>query len=529
MIKKKFYLILAHLLLTSIFINICFSQPQKILEAEDKEYLLQEIEVKEGQTLSFIANYYLKDPKQWPEILKYNKLDTTDIYAPLPGMKLKVPIVIVKEKFRPAHLVYILNQVKYRKRDTVDWKDTTINMELYNDDALVTYENSRANIRFYSGEILSIDENTFITIRPELKQEEVTLHKGGVRATKAKIITESAQVSPRIDPKFPKTDFRTKIRDEDKATLVEVYEGAVDVTAQGKTVLVPKGFGTEVKPLLPPSPPKALPPTPELSIKTENIKFSLQNELVLSKTAPVVSFQLIEPKMEEKQIVPSFTPEIKQTERKVQPQETQKPKVVGNIIRKYRIQIAKEPEFKKVVYDEINEIKPDKSVSFDLSRLQLPDGKYYYKVSYIDELGFENPTPPRIFIIDATPPKLETDLQQITKTDKDVIHITGKTEPTAIVKINDVDVILDQDGKFVAATTLKLGKNKIRLLSRDPYGNETFVEHEIERVKTLTKEEVKTLEKTQQKKEKKGITVGSILAAGIASAVIILVLFFFIS
>lgn len=523
---KKFWGFLLFIFLTT---NFCLGQTQKILEAEEKELLLQEIEVKEGQTLSYIANYYLKDPKQWPEILKYNKLDITDIYAPLPGMKLKVPIVIVKEKFRPAYLVYILNKVKYRKRDTVDWVDPTINMELYNDDAITTYENSRANVKFYSGELLSIDENSFVTIRPELKQEEVRLYKGGVRATKAKVITETAEVVPKIDQKLPKTDFRTKIRDEDKTTLVEVYEGAVDVTAQGKTVYVPKGFGTEVKPLSPPSPPKVLPPPPELSLKTENVKFSTDNELVLSKSVPIISFQLVEPKIEQKQPIELPKEVTTPEEKKTKPEEIQKPKVLGTIIRKYHIQLAKDPDFKKIVYDEINEIKPDKNINFDISKLQLSDGKYYYKISYIDELGFENPVSPRVLVIDTTPPKLETDLLQITKTDKDIIHITGQTEPGAIVKINEVDVPIEQDGRFIASTILKLGKNKIILTSKDYYGNETKIEHEIERVKVLTKEEKIILEETPKKVKEKELTVGTIVAAGIASAVILLVLFFFLS
>ncbi|MCS7227761.1 MAG: FecR domain-containing protein, partial [Endomicrobia bacterium] len=461
---KKIFLNIA-IVVSVLLSNLSYSQQTKIQEAEEKEFFLQEIEVKEGQTLSYIANYYLKDPKQWPEILKYNKLSTSDIYAPLPGMKLKVPILIVKEKFRPAYLIYILNNVKYRKRNTVSWEEPQINMELYNDDAITTYENSRANIKFYSGEILSIDENSFVTIRPELKQEEVRLHKGGVRATKAKVITETAEVVPKIDPKLPKTDFRTKFRAEDKTTLVEVYDGAVNVTAEGKTIYVPKGFGTEVKLLSPPSTPKPLPPPPEIAFKTESVKFTSDNELVLSKSLPNVSFQLQEPKIE---TLP-FVADTKQNEKQKltpQPLDYSKPKILGNIIKKYHIQIAKDIEFKKVVYDEVGDIRPDKTINFDISKLQLSDGRYYYKISYIDELGFENPATPRVFIVDTTPPKLEIDPSLGTKTDKDVIHITGRTEPDSILIANNKKVDVDKDGNFTFAEVLKLGINKIQLVAK---------------------------------------------------------------
>jgi hypothetical protein len=162
--NKKILFVVITFLISQLFAQ------NVIQEAEEKEIILQEIEVKEGQTLSYIANYYLKNPKLWPELLKYNKIATSDIYAPMPGTKLKVPIVLVKEKFRPAYLVYILNNVKTRKKNSTEWLTPQINQELYNDDSLITYEKSRANIKFYSGELLSVDENSFITIRPELKQ-----------------------------------------------------------------------------------------------------------------------------------------------------------------------------------------------------------------------------------------------------------------------------------------------------------------------------------------------------------------------
>ncbi|MCS7231379.1 MAG: FecR domain-containing protein [Elusimicrobiota bacterium] len=504
--------------------NLTFSQQYKIQEAEEKEILLQEIEVKEGQTLSYIANYYFKDPKLWPEILKYNKLDIKDIYAPLPGMKLKVPIFIVKEKFRPAYLIYILNKVKYKKSDSVIWEEPTINMELYNNDAIATYEKSRANIKFYSGEILTIDENSFVTIRPELKQEEVSLHKGAVRATKAKIITDNAVITPRIEPKTEKTDFRTKIREEDKTTLVEVYEGAVDVTAQGKTVYVPKGFGTEVKPLSPPSLPKALPTPPQLYI--EAAKVSPENELVLSKNIPAFSLTLSEPKIEKEVILEETTPPLLKEEKEKIPQPL-KPKTIGRIIKKYNLQISKEKDFKKIIYEETNELKPDQKININLKSLQLPDGKYFLRVSYVDDLGFENPSEPKIIIIDTTPPKLSTNIQEITKTDQEILHISGETEPNVFLKINNNPVEVDKDGKFSYALLLNLGINKIEIIAKDTQENETKIQHQIERVKVLSKEEKKENVK-QQTETEKGISLGTILATSISLLVIILVISFFI-
>jgi len=362
-ISQKFYSLFMNkkiLLLVITFITTTSFAQNIIQEAEEKEIVLQEIEVKEGQTLSYIANYYLKNPKLWPELLKYNKIATSDIYAPMPGTKLKVPIVLVKEKFRPAYLVYLLNNVKIRKKNVNEWSTPQINMELYNDDSLITYEKSRANVKFYSGELLSIEENSFITIRPELKQEEVTLLQGGIRASKAKIITESATITPKFDPKIEKIDYKTRIKD-DKTTLIEVYEGAVDVSAQGKTVLVPKGFGTEVKPLSPPAIPKALPPPPELTLQTPNLKMSSENDLVFNKNSTQFSITLLEPKpidITTHTLPPDIDINIStniQSTKNIQTNlqdlsknidnnivskpttDTKKPKTIGKLIKKYRM------------------------------------------------------------------------------------------------------------------------------------------------------------------------------------------------
>ncbi len=57
---------------------------------------LQTIVVKPGDTLWSISNTYLKDPKRWNELLKYNRLPAADPSIALPGMPLKVPVNLLK-------------------------------------------------------------------------------------------------------------------------------------------------------------------------------------------------------------------------------------------------------------------------------------------------------------------------------------------------------------------------------------------------------------------------------------------------
>src|SRR5438552_1087329 len=90
--------------------------------AEQRQTAFQNVVVKKGDTLWSISNAYLKDPARWDELLKYNRLPSSDPTVALPGMTLRVPVVLIKEDLRAAHLVYILKRVVSRRRETADWK-----------------------------------------------------------------------------------------------------------------------------------------------------------------------------------------------------------------------------------------------------------------------------------------------------------------------------------------------------------------------------------------------------------------------
>ena len=93
--------------------------------------VLQTIVVKPGDTLWGIANFYLKDPTRWPEILRYNKLPTSDPTVALPGMELRLPVLLLKESLRAATLIYLLNEVRTRRKDSSDWRLAQLEMKLY--------------------------------------------------------------------------------------------------------------------------------------------------------------------------------------------------------------------------------------------------------------------------------------------------------------------------------------------------------------------------------------------------------------
>ncbi|MBN1622498.1 MAG: LysM peptidoglycan-binding domain-containing protein [Endomicrobiales bacterium] len=476
--------------------------------------VLQEITVKEGDTLWGVANYYLKNPRRWPEILKHNKLPSSDPNIILPGMKIRVPILLIKEHLRAARLIYILNDVRFRRREESKWKEAKLDMELYNEDGLRTLQQSIAQVKFPSGELLRLDENSLIILRPEKKREEIDLLSGAVRGSKTKILTDSSIVDPRIEARGPAPDFKTKIK-QDKTTLVEVYEGIVDVTAQGRTVTLTKGFGTEVKYMEPPSLPHALPPRPELEVGEPQDKKTIG----ISKSKPVDATKVASDSLDIEIKAPAAIqqgPPGKIEDKKSK----SKSKVIGKIVSKYHIQISPDTDFKSLVVDKIDKLK--ESINLNIAQYQLADGLYYYRIAYIDELDFEGQfSNPVQFIIDTTPPSLEV-FPIMSDGDKDqFIHIEGLTEPSVTLKLDDKIIQVDENGRFMTALIPRKGETRYDLTARDRAGNISRETISIDKAKLVSRKQAR---KARRRFKEKGSTFFTISIAVLTTAVIVGVL-----
>lgn len=349
---------------------------------------LQTITVRPGDTLWSISNTYLKDPKRWNEILRYNRLPSSDPSIALPGMQLKVPVSLIKEQYRAAKLVYYLNDVMYRRIGGSDWNAVAMKMDLFKSDTVRTRVDARADIKFYTGEILNLYPNTLVVLRPpDKKNIDVNLMAGEIRAVRSRVITASA----RIIPKTKDTEFGAKLKD-DLTTLVQVYKGKADVEAQGKTVEVPAGFAAEVKMDMPPSQPVKLPPLPELeqaqtalaagagtSLKTEGSVVSL-NMRNLPKT-PAAGAAVPNGK---DLLKGANGAKIPDASKGIDANEILKMISVANPVQSYHLQVSKDQNFGSTALDK----NYDAFDKIDLNGI-LPPGDYYMRVALVDLLGFE--------------------------------------------------------------------------------------------------------------------------------------------
>jgi len=442
--KRGFIFIIA-----SLFIICIFSLSQ----AQEERVELIEVTVKKGDTLYKFADIYLRDPALWPEIYKYNKdlVENPDII--LPAMKIKVPVGLLKDEI--ADIIRIKNNVRTRKRGESEWERGVLHTRLFSEDGVRTLSDSLAHIKFIKGEIVRLGENSLVILKPEEKEETVELLSGELRASEAKVLTASAVVEPQISPALVKPDFKTKIK-EDKTTLVSVYKGKVDLIAQGERVTIPEGFMSQAKLDYAPEKPIAMPPPPELSKAKE--------ELAKAPAGPELREQEVaQGEINLEEVLTGLDFYEKKRELRI----------------KYlHLQVASDPEFTNILED-----KRLESIE-QYQRSRLPDGEYFWRVSYVYEDEFESEySLSRSFTVVTTPPGLEVSSpQEGEKIPDEFIKVKGKTDEGCTVGVNDKRVYVNDKGYFFDVVYLTLGKNIITVQSEDKKGNVAIVKREVERV-----------------------------------------------
>ena len=419
--------------------------------ASAQEEVLQEVTIEAGDTMWSIANKYLKDPRRWPEIVKHNDLPTSDPTIALPGTRLKIPVLLIKEEFQNAQLVKMIPEVRYRRRGEDQWHEAKPDMTLKYEDSLRTMKGAQARVRFPTKEIVQINENSYVVLKPEKILQEIQLLRGDVRASRARVIMPGGTV---VKPSGNASDYQAKVRD-DNTEVVFVYKGEVNVTARGQTVRVREGFGTQV--------PKEAPPMKPMPLSS----FKDFDPAELTTAAPD------RPKVDPKtlQVTPPATARPPAGESKGRSRSL----VSDNILTHYRLQLARDKEFTNIVLEKTEAT----GTTFEIRKESVPDGTYFMRVAFIDALGNQGKfSVPNSVTKDTKPPEITNvtpaNGQQFVG-DESYCDVIGTVEGAAVVTVNDVVVFLSQTGRFSRFINLKEGVNEIRVVARDVTGNETSV------------------------------------------------------
>ena len=425
--------------------------------ARAQESQLQEVTVRPGDTLWSLSQRYLKDPKKWNSILRYNHLPTSDPTVALPGMTLKVPISLIKDDLRAATLVLAKSKVLFRKKNNAAWKNAQLKMQLFNGDSLRTQSKSWARVKFFGGSVLSLDPDSMAILKaPRPDDRFLELKRGAVHATVARVVTPSA----RVIPKRKDTKYTARVLD-DLSTRVQVFNGAADVQdSKGrKTVEVTAGYYTDVKlDSLPVSPVKI--PNTELAQRTE-----------ISDLGTGVGESVVKVQRGGVPASGSIAAEIQALS-------------VGIPVAAYQVQIARRrSDFARAASKLVFEKEFDSYEPIDLRQANLRDGEYWVRVAIIDLLGEKGKW--------STPKSYRTGeeeqfeslafsgtLEMIRPEEESVTvgvpryRMTGRVGKGLKVLINGENVASDEDGYWSKEVLLKPGPNGFRIEATDVRGND---------------------------------------------------------
>jgi hypothetical protein len=348
----------------------------------------QNITVKEGDTLWSIANKYLKDPTKWDVIVKYNNMKP-EPSAALPGMTIKVPINLIKEEYRAAKFIEVVNDVRFRREKSSSWNSAVKKAEVYNGDAIRSNSNSMADIKFYTGQILNVFPNSMLIVRsPKEKNNDIRLMSGEIRTVNTRVITPSA----RIIPKTTNTEFGAKIND-DLSTKVEVYKGEAKVESKNGSVDIKEGFTTQIKLGSSPSSPVKMDKIETLqdmktrisekfnvkyvnsgNIKNSNIDIKANGEKEMDKVQIGEGNVKVDVKGKNDVKLKDVL-DINDLQTLID---------IDKTVSGYRLQISRSQDFSQVIFDK----KYDVFTRPDL-RMILSKGMYWIRYAYIDLLGFQ--------------------------------------------------------------------------------------------------------------------------------------------
>jgi hypothetical protein len=241
--------------------------------------------VRPGDTLIQFSKQYLINPSDWRQLQTLNQIKN-----PLrlkAGQQLRVPLSLVKQQPASAEIVFIAGNVQVKSTDA---KTTTaaLNQQLSVGAELITSENSRVDIKFADGSIVSLDANSV------LKLDTLSMYSGGGMVdTKLRLQQGNVDVeaNPKheighqmqiITPSAVAAVRGTKFRVSADGNVVRqaTIEGKVGLSTSGDEVAVSKGFGTAAKGNEPPLKPVLLLAAPAVNglpklVETQTASFNL--------------------------------------------------------------------------------------------------------------------------------------------------------------------------------------------------------------------------------------------------------------
>lgn len=207
-----------------------------------------------NDTLIGIGQQYLANPQDWPRIGHLNHIAKPNTIPP--GMVLRIPANLLKQSPSEAKLSAISGQVEVAQAQAFNaqaaWRPARLNQALAAGTSVRTLEQSFAQITLANGSVLNLEPKTTLSLdrlslyaKGLMADSQLRIKTGGVSIKdnpkalpnqNLRVITPTAQAVVRG------TAFRVGVNEQ--TTREETLAGAINLTAAGAPILVPKGTGS---------------------------------------------------------------------------------------------------------------------------------------------------------------------------------------------------------------------------------------------------------------------------------------------
>lgn len=350
-----------------------------------------------------------------------------------------------------AKIAGLTNSVKSKSSGKIAWTWAKVGMSLYNNDAVQTFDSSKALIKFDDENELEMGDNTLVIIRrieedPFLNEKRSLMLivdgelRGKVVASNKKAVNLEISTPAgiaRIQSKDGSSDsvnFKLQVN-PDKTATIAVYEGIAEMISGGEVLRIEENQVATISPGEGEHSVTTLPPMPHLYLPADEEVF-YYNDL-----PPKITFSW-------------------KIEREVE---------------KYHLVIAKDREFKNIVTEE--EVG---SLNFNHGNLRA--GTYYWKVGAMTgwEEGQFSEAHSFTLLRDKTPPYLSVNFPTEEVTNK-IYLLKGITEPGSEIFIDNSKISVGKLGKFSYSINLRKGINVVVIQAIDKAGNVTFKSERIKR------------------------------------------------
>lgn len=232
-----------------------------------------------GDNLIQFADRYLLNPDDWRVLQKLNNIKNPKKLQI--GQVIRVPLMLVKQGPAPAEVVLVTGKAGFLNADGA-MQTVIVGQQLQAGAALTTAQNSRLDVRFADGSVVTMQSNSTMKLdtlsmysgggmvdtklRLQQGKVEVAANPKHVPGNQMQIMTPSAVAAVRG------THFR--VTTDAESIKQETLDGNVALSAAGEEVAVKKGFGSLSEGGAPPLPPillLAAPNAEKLPVKLDSL------------------------------------------------------------------------------------------------------------------------------------------------------------------------------------------------------------------------------------------------------------------